>query len=45
MAAWRDEYKKLEAALITVYPSNPKRVARCFKPFRKNRKVYKPKTP
>lgn len=42
MAAWREEYKKLEGALVTIYPSHSKRVARFFKPFRKNRKVSKP---
>ncbi|MBK9260318.1 MAG: hypothetical protein IPM54_10825 [Polyangiaceae bacterium] len=45
MATWREEYKKLEGALLTVYASNPKRVARFFKPFRKNRKVSKLQTP
>ncbi|MDI1445659.1 hypothetical protein [Polyangium sp. 6x1] len=41
MAAWREEYKKLEGALTTVYASNPKMVDRFFKPFRKRRKDTK----
>lgn len=45
LANWRDEYKKLEGALLMVYPTDPKRVARFFKPFRKNRKISKPQTP
>lgn len=44
MAMWREEYKKLEGALLTVYPTDPKRVARCFKPFRKHRKSSTPQT-
>jgi hypothetical protein len=38
MAEWRVEYKKLEGALTSVYASNPKKVDRFFKPFRKRRK-------
>jgi len=41
MAGWRDEYKKVEAALTNVYPSKPKVVARFFKAFRKPRKPSK----
>jgi len=44
MAAWREEYKKLEGTLVTIYPSNPKRVSRCFKAFLKNRKASKPQS-
>lgn len=45
LANWRDEYKKLEGALMMVYSTDSKRVARFFKAFRKNRKVSKPQTP
>lgn len=45
MAAWREEYKKLEGALQILYPSDPKRVARFFKPFRRGRKSPKPQAP
>lgn len=45
MAAWREEYKKLEGALINAYPNDPKRIARFFKPFRKNRKRSQAQTP
>ena len=45
LATWREEYKKLEGALLMAYPTEPKRVARFFKPFRKNRKVSKAQTP
>lgn len=41
MAKWREEYKKLEGALLGVYASTPKRVDRFFKPFRKRRKEAK----
>lgn len=41
MAAWRTEYKKLEGQLTAVYASNPKKVARFFKPFRKRSKARK----
>lgn len=41
MAAWRTEYKKLEGQLTAVYASNPKKVARFFKPFRKRNKSKK----
>lgn len=41
MANWRTEYKKLEGALTSVYASNPKKVGRFFKPFRKRRKENK----
>lgn len=41
MAAWRDEYKKLEAALATVYATKPKTVGRFFKAFRKPRRSSK----
>lgn len=41
MADWRTEYKKLEGALTSVYASNPKKVGRFFKPFRKRRKENK----
>lgn len=41
MAAWREEYKKLEGALTTVYPSDAKKVDRFFKPFRKRGKTAK----
>ena len=44
MADWRIEYKKLEGALTGVYASNPKKVGRFFKPFRKRRKDNKPTT-
>jgi hypothetical protein len=42
MAAWCDEYKKLEDALTAVFVSNPKAVGRFFKAFRKSRKASKP---
>ncbi len=41
MANWRVEYKKLESALTSAYPTNPKKVARFFKPFRKSRRAKK----
>lgn len=41
MAAWREEYKKLEGKLLIIYASEPKRVGRFFKPFRRNRKITK----
>ena len=41
LATWREEYKKLEGALLMVYPTDSKRVARFFKPFRKPRKPAK----
>jgi len=41
MATWRSEYKKLEGALTGVYASNPKKVARFFKPFRRRQKTSK----
>jgi hypothetical protein len=41
MATWRAEYKKLEGALTTVYPTNAKKVDRFFKPFRKPRRTKK----
>lgn len=41
MAAWREEYKKMEGTLINAYPNDPKRVTRFFKPFRKTRKRAK----
>ena len=44
LASWREEYKKLEGSLTTAYPNDPKRVARCFKPFRKKRKPAKDAT-
>lgn len=44
MADWRTEYKKLEGALTGVYASNPKKVGRFFKPFRKRRKENKSTT-
>ncbi len=40
-AAWREEYKKLEGALTTVYATKPKLVGRFFKAFRKARKSSK----
>lgn len=42
MNDWRIEYKKLEGALTSVFASNPKKVDRFFKPFRKRRKENKP---
>jgi len=42
MATWREEYKKLEGALLTIYPTNPKRVRRFFIAFRRSRKPAKP---
>jgi hypothetical protein len=45
MATWREEYKKLEGTLLTVYPTNPKRIARFFKAFRRARKPSKPQLP
>lgn len=45
MTSWREEYKRVEAALMTVYPEDSKRVARFFKPFRRNRKRPKSETP
>lgn len=44
MATWRTEYKTLEGQLTTVYASNPKKVDRFFKPFRKPRKGKKTNT-
>jgi hypothetical protein len=41
MATWRNEYKKLEGALTGVYASNPKKVDRFFKPFRRRQKTNK----
>jgi hypothetical protein len=41
MSAWREEYKKLEGALTTVFASRPKMVNRFFKAFRKPRKSSK----
>ncbi len=41
MATWRIEYKKLEGALTSVYASNPKKVDRFFKPFRRRPKTNK----
>ncbi len=45
MTTWREEYKRLEAALMAAYPEDAKRVARFFKPFRRNRKRAKSETP
>lgn len=45
MATWRTEYKKLEGALTGVYASNPKKVARFFKPFRRRQKANKKAEP
>ncbi|MRG90993.1 hypothetical protein [Polyangium spumosum] len=44
MAAWRTAYKTLEGKLTAVYASNPKKVDRFFKPFRKPRKSKKTDT-
>lgn len=41
MAAWREEYKKVEGALTTAFASRPKMVNRFFKAFRKPRKSSK----
>jgi hypothetical protein len=41
MAAWQEEYKKLEGALITVFASDHRRVDRFFKPFRNRSKPKK----
>ncbi len=41
MATWRTEYKKLEGQLTSVYATDPKKVDRFFKPFRKRRKDKK----
>jgi hypothetical protein len=45
MVAWQEEYKKLQAALTTVFPTNPKRVDRFFKAFRKRSKPAKKAAP
>ncbi len=45
MATWRNEYKKLEGALTGVYASNPKKVGRFFKAFRKRQKNNKKAEP
>jgi hypothetical protein len=44
MAIWREKYKELEGKLLVVFADNPKRVARFFKPFRKNRASSKSPT-